>query len=302
MMPFAVMRLKASGGGGGGTLGIDSYATGVTGLHALKRKWTGYAGSCIRIRRSSDNTEQDIGFVSGAIDAAVDSSAAQTFCGAGDGFVTKIYDQSGNGNNWAQATNAKQARCVASGVWDGFVRFDGSDDTMQSVNNSGTVAVYNLCLMAVPRNVASGSAKVMVARGTIGASGQNACAWAFDTAAGFGWNLQNYLSQGTNYFRNGYSTTKGPTVSSSRWMAWDYTQTTVANQAKLYQGSTVQTIDTNFTSGTISTSTIGTVQKWDLASGAGTSGWCDLNWFADILIEGSVSDANKAAMQTILER
>ena len=86
----------------------------------------------IRVRRSSDNTESDIGF-SGA---NLDTAALLTFCGAGNGFITKWYDQSGNGRDLLQATTASQPQIVASGVvlsnnGRPAVSFDGTDDYLE---------------------------------------------------------------------------------------------------------------------------------------------------------------------------
>ena len=49
-----------------------------------------YTGDCLRVRRASDSTTQDIGFVGGL----VDTSSIATFCGSSDGFVDLWYDQS----------------------------------------------------------------------------------------------------------------------------------------------------------------------------------------------------------------
>lgn len=70
-----------------------------------------YSGQCLRVRRSSDNTEQDIGFVNNKLDTAT----IATFVGNGDGFVTTWYDQSGNGNNATQVTAAKQLYIMKAG-------------------------------------------------------------------------------------------------------------------------------------------------------------------------------------------
>lgn len=73
---------------------------------------TGYAGSCIRVRRSSDNTEQDIGFdASGNLNL----SALTTFVGANSGFVVVWYDQSGNVRNATQGTAANQPQIIDTG-------------------------------------------------------------------------------------------------------------------------------------------------------------------------------------------
>ena len=66
----------------------------------------------IRVRRSSDNAEQDIGFVGDELNTA----SLLSFCGANNGFVTTWYDQSGNGYNATQTTQARQPQIVSSGA------------------------------------------------------------------------------------------------------------------------------------------------------------------------------------------
>jgi hypothetical protein len=80
--------------------------------YSLRRLRSGYTGSAIRVRRSSDSAEQDIGFVSNVLDTA----SLLTFVGAGDGFVTTWYDQSGLGLNATQTTAGVQPEIVLGGV------------------------------------------------------------------------------------------------------------------------------------------------------------------------------------------
>jgi len=56
-----------------------------------------YTGNAIRVRRSSDNTEMDIGF-SGV---NLDTTSLLSFIGANTGYVVIWYDQSGGTNNMA---------------------------------------------------------------------------------------------------------------------------------------------------------------------------------------------------------
>lgn len=63
----------------------------------------------VRVRRSSDNAEQDF------TAAQVTDGTLTTFCGAGNGFMRTWYDQSGNGNHAGQATTAAQPQIVSSG-------------------------------------------------------------------------------------------------------------------------------------------------------------------------------------------
>lgn len=74
-----------------------------------------YTGSAIRVRRSTDNVEQDIGF-----NASGDLNTADlvSFIGGASGFITTWYDQSGNFFNITQATAANQPRIVNAGTID----------------------------------------------------------------------------------------------------------------------------------------------------------------------------------------
>ena len=92
----------------------------------------------IIVRRSSDDTELDIGFVAGSLDTA----SLLAFCGAGSGFVARWYDQSGNGNHATQAVLADQPRIVNAGVVDvdsngkPLLHFDGTTFLTGSVITS----------------------------------------------------------------------------------------------------------------------------------------------------------------------
>lgn len=73
---------------------LDTY-TGAAAAYSLRKIRSGYTGFCINVRRSSDDTNMDIGFVSDYIDTAT----MKTFVGAGNGVVWTWYDQSTNANN-----------------------------------------------------------------------------------------------------------------------------------------------------------------------------------------------------------
>jgi hypothetical protein len=79
---------------------------------SLRKLRTAYTGNCIQVRRSSDNTLQNIGFVNNVLD----TSSLLSFVGAGSGFVRTWYDQSGNLRDYSNTTNANQPRIVNSGV------------------------------------------------------------------------------------------------------------------------------------------------------------------------------------------
>jgi hypothetical protein len=110
---------------------LDDYPNSAA-AYSLRKLRTAYSGNAIRVRRSNDNTEQDIGFTSGG---DLDTASLKTFVGANSGFVTTWYDQSGNGSNYVQITAANQPRIVNAGTIDRennkpFIRFDGTNDLM----------------------------------------------------------------------------------------------------------------------------------------------------------------------------
>jgi hypothetical protein len=81
--------------------------------YSLRRLRTAYTGSVIRVRRSSNNAEADIGFTASG---DFDTVTLLSFVGTGNGFVTTWYDQSGNGRNATQATATAQPQIVSNGA------------------------------------------------------------------------------------------------------------------------------------------------------------------------------------------
>lgn len=67
---------QGGGGGEGASLLLDTYTDAAVAF-SLRKLRTNYNGSAIRVRRTSDNTEQDIGFVNNQLD----TSSLQSFVG-----------------------------------------------------------------------------------------------------------------------------------------------------------------------------------------------------------------------------
>lgn len=85
----------------------------------------------IRIRRSTDNAELDIGFAGTAVNSAIDLAAITAFVGSGSAYITTFYDQSGNGFHQLQPTAANQTRIVNAGTYDAKQVFNGSSSWAQ---------------------------------------------------------------------------------------------------------------------------------------------------------------------------
>jgi hypothetical protein len=125
---------------------LDTYS-GAAAAYSLRLLDTSYTGDAIVVRRASDNTTQNIGFVNNELDTA----SLESFCSGTDGFVTTWYDQSGNGNDAAQATASSQPKIVASGSTilengKAAVEFDGND---YIPNGVGTSTPTNVSAFAV---------------------------------------------------------------------------------------------------------------------------------------------------------
>jgi len=110
---------------------LDSVSTAAA--FSVRRLRSAYTGALLRVRRSSDSTEQDIG--AATIGGNLDTAALTSFCGSASCYVSTWYDQSGGGRNATQSTAASQPRIAASGVLEAVntrpaIKADGVDDQM----------------------------------------------------------------------------------------------------------------------------------------------------------------------------
>jgi hypothetical protein len=114
---------------------LDTYS-GAAGAYSLRKLSSSYSGSAIRVRRSSDNTEQDIGF---NVFGELDTVSLLAFAGAsGNAWVRTWYDQSGNSNDATQTTTSNQPKIVSNGTVETFngkpsVRFINASTTYLDV-------------------------------------------------------------------------------------------------------------------------------------------------------------------------
>ncbi|MDQ6704014.1 MAG: hypothetical protein M3Z96_13485 [Pseudomonadota bacterium] len=88
---------------------------GALGIWSVVRA-AGWNGACLNVRRASDNVTRDIYWKNNI----VDWETADVFANGTQLFVTKWYDQSGNGKDLAQATTAKQPKFNRNSQWNGI--------------------------------------------------------------------------------------------------------------------------------------------------------------------------------------
>lgn len=122
---------------GGGFVGLLNTYGSAAAAYSVRRLSSTYTGNLIEVRRSSDNTIQDIGYDD---NGELDTTSLLSFVGAGNGFVRTWYDQSGNGNDATQTTAANQPQIVSSGTvitenGKPSLSFDGTDDGLTLTSN-----------------------------------------------------------------------------------------------------------------------------------------------------------------------
>ena len=126
---------------------LDTYTAAAA--YSLRQLKTGVT-NVVRVRRSSDNAESDF-----TADEITDGTLT-TWTGANNGFVTTIYDQSGNGNNFTQGTASNQPKIVSSGsvITKGSLPtldLDGTNDSMSRVSITA-IESYPFSIFSVASN------------------------------------------------------------------------------------------------------------------------------------------------------
>jgi hypothetical protein len=108
-----------------------------------------YNGPCMRVRRSSDNAEQDIYFTNAG---NLDTASLQLFTGSHNAFVTKWYDQSLNAYHVEQNNSFLQPQIVSGGSIllsdNGLPAITFTDDFLQNSNLQITPSFSSLTVAA----------------------------------------------------------------------------------------------------------------------------------------------------------
>jgi trimeric autotransporter adhesin len=133
---------------------LDLISAVIAVAYSLRRLYSSYTGAAIRVRRSSDNAQIDIGFIGEHLDVFT----LLVFVGNGSGFVTAWYDQSGNGRHATQTDPARQPRIVNNGVIETqngrpAVVFDGVNDRLATV--STTLGITSSATLVVVTQLSS---------------------------------------------------------------------------------------------------------------------------------------------------
>lgn len=160
--PLARGRRFGFGSGvqGGAFVGaLDAYTTNLLALYGTVKMLASYAGSAIKVRRSSDSTLQDIGFNA---DGSFDATSYLAFIGGGNGFAHTVYDQSGNSRNQVQATAAAQPQIGVDGNGQYYLYAPGAGFTTTRMQCTGlSIACTDFTFWAVASAAAYAFAPIM---------------------------------------------------------------------------------------------------------------------------------------------
>lgn len=120
------------------TSGLLATYTGAAAAYSV-RQLSDKAVIALRIRRDSDDEETNIGWDA---NGDLDTTAISDFCQTANGYVTRWWDQSTEGNHADQATDASQPQiyngtAVITENGKPALDFDGSNDILRTQNLSG---------------------------------------------------------------------------------------------------------------------------------------------------------------------
>jgi hypothetical protein len=145
---------------------LDDYPNAAA-AYSLRKLRTAYTGSCIRIRRTDNNAETDIGFVNNYLD----TTAIKNFCiSTSVARIVTWYDQSGNARNATQSTAANQPLIMISNFT--FATLSGAASNILGIffNQTNTRLINNFSTISQPISVFSVARKdnaTTAAAGTI---------------------------------------------------------------------------------------------------------------------------------------
>ena len=222
---------------------LDSFPNAAA-AYSLRQLTAAYTNSAIKVRRSSDNTETNIGF---NLSGDLDTTALLAFTGTGaldNGFITTWYDQSGYALNATQTTAINQPQIVSAGsvlLQNGkpTAKFDGANDFLQSPNTVVVNGLSNLHFYTVVQTVDTSI------------SNENRCIYHFPETGPWG---QVFLALSQNLINARFGTSEvGNNLTPS------ITSSTSLRLLTTYKNRTVDFIDVNNTNVLTATGKLSTI-------------------------------------------
>jgi len=117
---------------------LDGYKLGLLAAWSVwRRLFASYTGALLRVRRSTDNVEMDIGYT---VAGFLDVTALLAFLGGASGYVHVIYAQDGSGLDYVQDVTGYQRQIVNAGTLN---TLDGVATAEATGNQGYATAVFS---------------------------------------------------------------------------------------------------------------------------------------------------------------
>lgn len=139
---------------------LVSGATAFFGVRAYDNSYAASSGNAFDLRRSSDNGTMTATFLT---TGDLDTATISAWAGADTIFVSKAYDQTGNGHHATQATGGSQPKLILSGGAGGRPYLQSDAAGVQLNTGNFTPATGLTSLIAVGQRVASNSRTTFIA-------------------------------------------------------------------------------------------------------------------------------------------
>jgi hypothetical protein len=193
---------------------LDDYPNAAA-AYSLRKLDKDYAGNCIRIRRTDNNTESDIGFVNNYLD----TTAIKNFCGSGSGAtIVTWFDQSGNGRDASQSTAVNQPTIMSLNFEFGTIDAVSSSEKAIVFITANARLINNFSTISQPISVFTYARKDNVttaAAGTIYDSYNNTASILFYTGTTEATNNRWALGQSGALLQGTTSGTTNPSIFST---------------------------------------------------------------------------------------
>ncbi len=219
---------------------LDTY-TGAAAAYSLRKLRTAYTGYAICVRRSSDNTSQDIGF---RADGTLDTTALTSFVGVNSGYVSIWYDQSGNSKNAAQLTWAYQPLIVYNGTLQTnngkpSLFFDGSNKFLDCGYLNGGTKPANYSTFIPTTFTSQGQTQSIF--GSLNNTGQGLSGYnTLGVHSAISYKMFAGSGDGTNY--RYWNTANTPSVNTSYLFESHYKSNTSPYLGKIYWNNSLQSV------------------------------------------------------------
>jgi len=266
-----------------GFTGLLDFYPNAGAAYSLRQLSSTYTGDAIQVRvNTTGQPTYDIGFVNGELD----TSTLEGYCTGGlDAFVTTWYDQSGNGYDATQTTDANQPQIVTSGSvilenGEPTLSFDGTDDylfTGSVLDVNGLSNLYFFTVVQTTNTVYAGNTN-------------KAIFWMAETGS---WGqIHNSLTQTQVAFRFG-------TGQSGNEQSTTITSSTSMRLLSLYKNNTVDRVDVNGDNKINYTSALGTIANTSnvFNIGRGLAQYMPMN-LSELIYYPSDQSSNRTGIET----